>query len=482
MKTRLHHLLAALAVCGALLGGGAAYAATNDGGATAANTPAATSTADTAAVDTTPAAAPAATLDDCPDGAAARAAAPRRARAATAARRRPPEATAAGLRARREACRRLGRTRSADRGAPAAACTLRLTAARHRRAPARRAPGRSDVSRRGRPAPAGLPRPGGDGAAGGGADRRGGRHGARLVAFPESYVPGYPAWIFGAAGWDDPVAKRLHARLATNSLELGETRSRRCRPPRARTSVHVVMGATERDTGFSRGSLYNSLFFIDGQGELLGVHRKLMPTHAERLVWTPGRRRIHARLVPDRARPAGRPDLLGALDAADALRAARHGRAGARGGVAGGARDAPDRRAPLRVRGSLLRALRRQLLRAGDLPDDEELRAAMVGLGDLGGADDVLLPGGSAIIGPDGAWIAGPAGDEPEIVYGTSIWAASSRSSSRSTRPGTTTAPTSSRSRSRPSGATRSCGPASAVDRERGDDLAGSPETRQPLS
>jgi nitrilase len=111
--------------------------------------------------------------------------------------------------------------------------------------------------------------------------------GAKVVAFPEAYVPGYPGWIFGAAGWDEPVAKRLHGVLARNSLEVGGEPLGLLQEAAREHRVHVVIGATERDTRFSRGSLFNSLFFIGEDGALLGVHRKLMPTHAERLVWAP---------------------------------------------------------------------------------------------------------------------------------------------------------------------------------------------------
>jgi predicted amidohydrolase len=112
--------------------------------------------------------------------------------------------------------------------------------------------------------------------------------GARLVAFPETWVPGYPAWIFSAAGWDDPAAKRAFGRLVRNAVEVpSEATDAICRAARA-AGAFVVLGMTERDADSSGGTLYNSLLYVSDRGEILGVHRKLMPTHAERIVWGQG--------------------------------------------------------------------------------------------------------------------------------------------------------------------------------------------------
>jgi predicted amidohydrolase len=169
--------------------------------------------------------------------------------------------------------------------------------------------------------------------------------GASLVAFPETWIPGYPAWIFGAAGWDDAAQKRVFGRLNANAVEVPSAAvDELCRAAKEAGTV-VAMGMTERDARSSRGTLYNSILYISDRGEVLGVHRKLMPTHAERIVWGQG---------------DGSTRVLGALDAADALRHAREGRADPRRRVARGRRPgaAPLRHAPLRLRGPLLRALR----------------------------------------------------------------------------------------------------------------------------
>jgi predicted amidohydrolase len=112
--------------------------------------------------------------------------------------------------------------------------------------------------------------------------------GAELVAFPETWIPGYPAWIFGAAGWDDAAQKRAFGRLNANAVELPSPAvDVLCRAAK-KAGVVVATGMTERDARTSRGTLYNSILYISNRGQVLGVHRKLMPTHAERIVWGQG--------------------------------------------------------------------------------------------------------------------------------------------------------------------------------------------------
>ena len=112
--------------------------------------------------------------------------------------------------------------------------------------------------------------------------------GAELVAFPETWIPGYPAWIFGAAGWDDAAQKRAFGRLNANAVELPSPAVDVLCQAAKKAGVVVAMGMTERDARTSRGTLYNSILYISNLGQVLGVHRKLMPTHAERIVWGQG--------------------------------------------------------------------------------------------------------------------------------------------------------------------------------------------------
>jgi predicted amidohydrolase len=108
--------------------------------------------------------------------------------------------------------------------------------------------------------------------------------GAQLVAFPETWVPGYPAWIDSspeAAIWGNAGAKTLFARLAENAVEVPGKATTRIGAVAKKLGVTIVVGVHER----AGHTLYNSLLTFGPDGALLNHHRKLVPTYTERLVW-----------------------------------------------------------------------------------------------------------------------------------------------------------------------------------------------------
>ena len=110
------------------------------------------------------------------------------------------------------------------------------------------------------------------------------RHGAELVVFPESYVPGFPIW---AALWAPIYNHDLFARFAASSMLVpGQETQRLCEAARHH-GVFVSIGVSERSAS-SLGGLWNSNLFIGDDGSLLNHHRKLVPTFYEKLVWAPG--------------------------------------------------------------------------------------------------------------------------------------------------------------------------------------------------
>jgi len=112
--------------------------------------------------------------------------------------------------------------------------------------------------------------------------------GARLVTFPEAFVPGYPEWVWRLApGNDYELTGEIHRRLLENSvdLEAGDLKPLQAAARKHRTTVLAPIN--ERDP-FSRGTLYNAFVLIGPDGKVLNHHRKLVPTNPERMVWGMG--------------------------------------------------------------------------------------------------------------------------------------------------------------------------------------------------
>jgi nitrilase len=115
-----------------------------------------------------------------------------------------------------------------------------------------------------------------------------GKAGAQLVAFPESFIPCYPDWVWAIPAGEDSLLDDLYAAFVANSLTIpGEATDRLCQAAQ-KAKIHVVMGLSERNVEASGASLYNTLLYINAQGEIMGKHRKLIPTGGERLVWAQG--------------------------------------------------------------------------------------------------------------------------------------------------------------------------------------------------
>lgn len=113
---------------------------------------------------------------------------------------------------------------------------------------------------------------------------------ADLVVFGEALVPGYPFWVerTGGAEFESPLQKSLFAHYVSQGvcIEDGDLDAV-CATARDH-KIAVYLGVMERAAGRGRHSLYCSLVYIDKSGAIGSVHRKLMPTHEERLVWAIG--------------------------------------------------------------------------------------------------------------------------------------------------------------------------------------------------
>lgn len=116
--------------------------------------------------------------------------------------------------------------------------------------------------------------------------REAGANGARVVGFPEGFIPAHPLWYhFHPAS--APQALTFSKRLFENAVRIPGPETEALCNAAAEAGVFVVIGLCERES-HRLGTMYNTLLFIDGNGRILGRHRKLMPTLGERLVHAAG--------------------------------------------------------------------------------------------------------------------------------------------------------------------------------------------------
>lgn len=109
-------------------------------------------------------------------------------------------------------------------------------------------------------------------------------NGATLVAFPEVFIAGYPYWSWVM----NPVeGSPWFEKLCRSAIEVPGPEIRKIAQAAARHRVNVVIGVNERHPQ-SIGTLFNTLVTINDEGKIIGRHRKLVPTWAEKLTWANG--------------------------------------------------------------------------------------------------------------------------------------------------------------------------------------------------
>jgi nitrilase len=227
-------------------------------------------------------------------------------------------------------------------------------------------------------------------------------NGARLVAFPEAFVAGYPDWVWRTPAWHDGEFVR---RLYASAVRVPSAATERLGAAAADAGAYLAIGVNEIDGG----TLYNTLLYFAPDGTLAGRHRKLMPTGGERAVWG-----------------MGDGSMLGVVRTPF----------GVVGGLICWENYMPLARAAMYAQGvdvylaptwdnsdawvATLQHIAREgrcyvlgiapLLHGGHVPPD--LR------GDLYQADgDWMSRGHTAIVGPDGQLLAGPVTEREEILY-----------------------------------------------------------------
>ena len=113
-------------------------------------------------------------------------------------------------------------------------------------------------------------------------------NGAQLVLFPEAFVPAYPDWLWSVPPSNGQMLAELYAELMDQAVTIPDEATARLGQAARKAGVYVAIGVNERNSEASNASLYNTLLYLDPAGNVMGKHRKLVPTAAERLVWAPG--------------------------------------------------------------------------------------------------------------------------------------------------------------------------------------------------
>ena len=111
-----------------------------------------------------------------------------------------------------------------------------------------------------------------------------------LVVFGEGVLPGYPFWIerTNGAEFNSPMQKEIHAQYLANAVQIEAGHLDRVTELAREKRLAVYLGCIERPADRGGHSVYASLVYVDQDGAIQSVHRKLMPTYEERLTWSPG--------------------------------------------------------------------------------------------------------------------------------------------------------------------------------------------------
>jgi nitrilase len=238
--------------------------------------------------------------------------------------------------------------------------------------------------------------------------REAAQNGAKLVVFPEAFIPAYPrGFSFGAVvGKRKPQGRLLWARYYQNSVRVPGPTTEILGQAAQEAGIYLVMGVVEQ----AGGSLYCTILYFNPRGELLGKHRKLKPTGSERLIWGEGDGstlkvvdteigRIGGLICWENYMPLARMALYSqgvqiylapTADARDTWQATlQHIACEGRCYVLGC----------------------NQFVRKEMYPPD------LPGIAELADQPEVMCRGGSAVIGPLGQLIAGPLYDHEGILY-----------------------------------------------------------------
>lgn len=241
------------------------------------------------------------------------------------------------------------------------------------------------------------------------------RQEAQLITFGEAFLPGYPFWVERSDGarFNHPVQKAFYAHYLDQGVSIEAGHLDPLRQAAADLGIAIVFGCMERAADRGGHSLYCSMVTLDAAGTVRNVHRKMMPTYEERLVWAIGDGH-GLRVIP-----LGR-FTVGGLNCWENWMPLSRSALCAQGEdlhIAiwpGGLHNTVDvtRFIALESRSYVISAC--GLMRPSDIPADLPHREAI--------ADDGaawFANGGSCVAGPDGAWVIEPAVEREALLIAT---------------------------------------------------------------
>lgn len=236
--------------------------------------------------------------------------------------------------------------------------------------------------------------------------------GAQLLLFPEAFIPAYPRGLsFGmVVGSRSQEGRELWQRYWDNAVDIPGPATEKLSDVVRETGVYLAIGVIERDSQFSAGTLYCTLLYFGPDGRIIGKHRKLKPTAAERLIWGEGDGSTLTVLSTDLGKIGG---LICWENYMPLARMAMYGK-GVELYLAPTADARNTWQATLRHIACEGRCF---VLGCNQFVTREMYPSDLQNHPELATQPEVLCRGGSAIISPFGELLAGPLYDQEGILY-----------------------------------------------------------------
>ncbi|HIP73970.1 MAG TPA: carbon-nitrogen hydrolase family protein [Anaerolineae bacterium] len=235
---------------------------------------------------------------------------------------------------------------------------------------------------------------------------------ANLILFPEAFIPGYPRGLsFGTVvGNRSPEGRETWQAYWAGAIDVPGPITEKIGQAAREAKAYVAIGVIERDSQFSGGMLYCTLLYFGPDGRLLGKHRKLKPTAAERLIWGEGDGSTLTVIESEYGKIGG---LICWENYMPLARMAMYGK-GVQIYLAPTADARESWQATMRhiaLEGRCFVLGCNQFVTKAMYPAD------LPGIADLAGQPDIMCRGGSVIVNPLGEVIAGPLWDEEGVLY-----------------------------------------------------------------